>query len=135
MEKVLENSVIIGIGIDLIEIERVEKACNKQHFFMRCFSIKEQEMIGNDYCKAAGNWAVKEAVSKAFGTGLVGFELNEIEVLREKSGRPFVKLHGKANEIATKLQISNIHVSITNTKEYASAYVVAEGRINDEILS
>ncbi len=119
--------MIVGIGIDLIEIQRVENACKKQHFFTRCFSLKEREMLGNDYVKAAGNWAAKEAVSKAFGTGVVGFELNEIEVLREKNGKPYVVLQGRAQEISESVGISRIHVSITNTSQYASAYVVAEG--------
>lgn len=119
--------MIIGIGIDLIEIQRVEKACQKQHFFMRCFSMKEIELIGNNYSRAAGNWAVKEAVAKAFGTGVVGFDLNEIEVLRNENGKPYVELRGGAKETSETLGISRIHVSITNTKDYASAYVIAEG--------
>lgn len=119
--------MIIGIGIDLIEIQRIEKACLKQHFFMRCFTMKEQELIGTNYSRAAGNWAVKEAVAKAFGTGVVGFELNEIEVLREKNGRPYVQLHGRAKAISKELGIDTLHVSITNTKNYVSAYVIGEG--------
>lgn len=128
--------MIIGIGIDLIEIQRVEKACKKQHFFARCFSINEREYIGKNYSSAAGNWAVKEAVAKAFGTGVVGFELSDIEVLREKNGKPYIKLNGNAKVVSNKLGIEKIHVSITNTKEYASAYVIAEGRgVSDEVLS
>ena len=83
--------MISGIGTDMIEIQRIVKACQKQAFLMRCFSMEELKFVRNDPIKAAGNWAVKEAVGKAFGTGISGFEMNEIEVLREKNGRPYVR--------------------------------------------
>lgn len=120
--------MIIGVGVDLIEIERVKNACAKQHFLMRCFSVEEQKIIGDDYTRAAGNWAVKEAVSKAFGTGIHGFELTEIEVLRKDNGRPYIELQGNAKDTAKRLEITDLHVSISNTKDYAIAYVTAENR-------
>lgn len=119
--------MIIGVGTDLIEIERVKKACDRQGFFTRCFSINEQNLIKVDLIKAAGNWAVKESVSKAFGTGISGFDLCEIEVLRDEKGKPFINLFGKALAISNELGIKKLHVSISNTKDYALAYVVAEG--------
>ncbi len=118
--------MIIGIGTDLIEIERVKKACESQAFYTRCFSIKEQNLIGDNFSKAAGNWAVKEAVGKSFGTGISGFGLNEIEVLRNEKGKPYVVLTGKAKLKSQELGIDKIHVSISNTKEYALAYVISE---------
>lgn len=118
--------MIVGIGTDLIEIERVEKACLRSGFFTRCFSIKEQALIKENMSKAAGNWAVKEAVSKSFGTGVVGFELNEIEVLRDNLGKPYVELTGRALAKQKSLGIDVIHASISNTKDYAIAYVISE---------
>lgn len=118
--------MIVGIGTDLVEIKRVEKACSKEHFFTRCFSVKERNLIGKDSSKAAGNWAVKEAIAKAFGTGINGFDLDEITVLRDDKGAPFVNLEGKAKDKAKELGIKNIHISISNTKEYAVAYVICE---------
>ncbi len=118
--------MIVGIGIDLIEIKRVEKACKNKTFFTRCFSIREQKLIGENYSRAAGNWAVKEAVGKVFGTGISGFELTDIEVLRDEKGRPYCELKNQALIISENLNISKLHVSITNTKEYAAAYVIGE---------
>ncbi len=119
--------MIIGVGTDLIEIERVRRACNNQAFLMRCFSIKEQEMIAGNMSRAAGNWAVKEAVSKVFGTGVSGFEMTDIEVLRDEKGKPYVVLLNQAAVISKTLGVHTLHVSISNTKEYAIAYVVGEG--------
>lgn len=121
--------MIVGIGTDLIEIERVKKACEKPSFFTRCFSIKEQKLIGENWVKAAGNWAVKESVGKSFGTGISGFGLNEIEVLRDEYGKPYVELKGRALEMQEERNIDVIHVSISNTKEYALAYVVSERKL------
>lgn len=118
--------MIVGIGTDLVEIERVKKACKKSVFFTRCFSVREQELIQDNMSRAAGNWAVKEAVGKSFGTGISGFGLNEIEVLRNHNGKPYVELTGSAKLLMDKLQINTIHVSITNTDTYALAYVISE---------
>lgn len=124
--------MIIGIGTDLIEIERVVKACKKQAFLLRAFTSEERKIIEADVTKAAGNFAVKEAVAKMFGTGFRGIELNEVEVLRDSLGKPYVQLYGKAKYMAEEQQIDTIHVSITNTKEYASAFVVGERCICNE---
>ncbi|MFI3209189.1 MAG: holo-ACP synthase [Eubacteriales bacterium] len=118
--------MIIGIGTDLVEIERVEKACQKQSFYTRCFSIREQKLINNNWTKAAGNWAVKESVGKSFGTGISGFALTDIEVLRNQQGKPYVELSNRALELSKQLEVNTIHVTISNTKSYAMAYVIAE---------
>lgn len=119
--------MIKGIGTDLIEIKRVAKAFQKQRFQTGCYTQHELSEINNNHTKAAGNFAVKEAVSKAFGTGVCGFELNEIEVLRDELGKPYVILYGKALALANRLGIHIWHVSITNTKDNALAFVVGEG--------
>ncbi|MEF9840815.1 MAG: holo-ACP synthase [Lachnospiraceae bacterium] len=119
--------MIIGVGTDMIEIQRVKKACQKQAFFARCFTLKEQEIIKESSQKAAGNFAVKEAVSKVFGSGISGFDLKDIEVLRDEKGKPYVHLYGEAFHIAESLGIHQMHVSISNTKEYAIAFAVGEG--------
>lgn len=119
--------MVIGVGTDMIEIERVEKACKKHAFFTRCFSVKEQALIGTSSQKAAGNFAVKEAVSKVFGTGMAGISLADIEVLRDDKGKPYVTLYNSAQELAGTLGIKRIHVSISNTKDYAIAFAVGEG--------
>lgn len=118
--------MIVGIGIDMIEIERAKKACQKKAFLTRCFSVREQELIKNNYEKAAGNWAVKESVGKCLGVGITGFELYEVEVLRNEKGKPYIELSGKALKLSQEMGIDHIHVSISNTKVYAIAYVICE---------
>jgi holo-[acyl-carrier protein] synthase len=118
--------MITGIGVDLIEVARVTKACDKESFLRRYFTEKEIELISKDIKKAADNFAVKEAVSKVLGTGFRTFFPIDIEVLRNPDGKPFVKLYGKAEELATEQGITAIHVSISNTKEYATAFAVGE---------
>ena len=118
--------MIIGIGNDMIEIDRVIKACEKEAFLRRCFTEKEQELILLDAKKAADNFAVKEAVAKMFGTGFREIVPIEIECLRDQLGKPYVNLHGKALEIGEERGLKTVHVSISNTKKYASAFVVGE---------
>ncbi len=118
--------MITGIGVDLVEVHRVVQACQKEHFMLRYFTEAEIKLIQMDRKKAADNFAVKEAVAKMFGTGFRSFELKDIEVLRNDLGKPFVNLYGKAQELAQEQGITSIHVSISNTKEFANAFVVGE---------
>lgn len=118
--------MITGIGVDLIETDRVVLACRRENFLKRCYTGKEIELIRTDIKKAADNFAVKEAVAKVLGTGFRGFWPIDIEVLRYESGKPYVKLYGKASELAKQQSIAVIHVSITNTREYVNAFAVGE---------
>lgn len=118
--------MITGVGVDLVEIDRVVHACQKEAFLKRYFTDQEITLIQKDMKKAADNFAVKEAVSKMLGTGFRDFMPIDIEVLRDDFGKPYVKLFGKAAELAKQQQITNIHVSIANTKEYSNAFAVAE---------
>lgn len=122
--------LISGIGVDLIEIDRIAKACEKEGFLKRCFTEDEIILIGDRWARAAGNFAVKEAVAKMFGTGFRGISLKDIEVLRDELGKPYVNLYGKASDLANQQGVTRIHVSITNTKEYANAFVVGEKQID-----
>ncbi len=118
--------MIYGIGTDLIEIERIQKAYEKESFRNKIYTEAEQQLIAGRAQRAAGNFAVKEAVVKAFGTGFGAISPIHIEVLRESSGKPYVVLHGPAKELKEARAILQIHVSISNTKEYAVGYVVME---------
>lgn len=118
--------MIAGIGVDLIEIDRISRACEKEGFLKRCFTEDEIKMIDRKWHRAAGNFAVKESVVKMLGTGFRGVALKDIEVLRDELGKPYVKLYGKAEELAKDKEITTIHVSITNTKDYANSFVVGE---------
>ncbi|MBO5353217.1 MAG: holo-ACP synthase [Lachnospiraceae bacterium] len=118
--------MIYGIGTDLIEVERIRRAYEKESFRKKIYTEQEQQLIAEHAQKAAGNFAVKESVAKAFGTGFGKISPIDIEVLRESSGRPYVVLHGPAEKLARAEGILHVHVSISNLKEYAMAYVVME---------
>ena len=119
--------MIIGVGTDAIEIERVRKASEKKAFLIRVFTGEERRQAGDRITMLAGDFAVKEAVSKAFGTGFRGFGPGDIEVLRDDLGKPYVKLSEKALAVSRERGISHTEVSITNTAELAIAFAVAEG--------
>ena len=108
--------MIVGIGNDMIEIERVRKACEKRSFLTRYFTNKELESFAGKPAAIAGNFCVKEAVAKAFGTGFRGFTPIDIEVLRDESGKPFVNLYGEAARMAESIGTVKIHASISNLK-------------------
>lgn len=116
--------MVAGIGIDTIEINRVVKACQREHFINKIFTEREREQFDVKMRRAASDFAGKEAVVKVFGTGFNGIEANEIEILRNEKGAPYVVLHGKAKEKAKELQIGELMISITNTKEVATALVI-----------
>lgn len=118
--------MIIGVGTDLVEIRRVEQACEHRAFLEKVYTEQERELIAAGKHRAAGNFAVKEAVSKVFGTGFSRIRPNEIEVLRDERGKPYVNLYGEAKRLAGELGIRNLAVSISNTKELAIAYAIGE---------
>ncbi|MDF2802910.1 MAG: holo-acyl-carrier-protein synthase [Anaerocolumna sp.] len=118
--------MIVGIGTDLIEIDRIVKACENDAFLNKIYTENEQKLAILDKNKLAGNFAVKEAIVKMIGTGFRGIKPIEVEVLRDELGKPFVNLYGGAKEQAKLLGITSIYVSITNVKEYASAVAVGE---------
>lgn len=119
-----------SVGIDLIEIERLKRSSNSENFMKRVFSKKEKALFlskSNPYPSMAGNWAGKEAFSKALGTGVRDFSLNEVSVLRDELGKPYIELDGKALEIAQSRNLQ-FSISITHTKELAEAVVIAYER-------
>lgn len=121
--------MIIGIGTDIIEIYRIEKAMIRTSSFIeKSFTNNEIEYFKSKALKGnviAGNFAAKEAISKALGTGFRGFGLKDIEVLRDKLGKPVVNLSCKIYELL-EIKEFNIHVSISHSKENAIAYAVVE---------
>lgn len=125
--------MIVGIGMDLIEVERVAAAVERQGeaFLSRVFTPAERT-----YCeqapkvraqRLAARWAAKEALLKALGTGLREVKLQEIEVLHDDLGAPHLTLHGAAAQVAERQGVQRIHVSLTHTENYAAAQVVLEG--------
>jgi len=127
---------ILGTGIDLIEVDRIERAINRPQtgtrFRARVFTAGEVaycESRGRPrYQSYAGRFAAKEATMKALGTGWnrnAGW--GEIEVVRQRGQPPTIRLSGKAAQFASKRGITGFHVSITHTVTTAMAHVIAEG--------
>lgn len=121
--------MVVGIGIDLVEIHRMKKAIGNKLFIQRVFTTPEQ-----NYCDGRGKqnaasyaarFAAKEAVMKALGTGLSGGGTwREIEVLPDDQGKPVMSLTGTFAELAEKLGVTRIHVSLSHAQEYATAQVL-----------
>lgn len=117
----------MNIGIDLCHIPRIEELMARQpKFVSRFFSPQEQLLfIGSRPAQAvASNFAVKEAFSKALGTGVVGFNLNEIEVLRNQAGAPYILVHGQAKARLDEAGYQTIRCSMSHEKDYAVGMVV-----------
>lgn len=118
--------MITGIGTDLVEIARVQKAIGRSAFLKKVYTEREQELIEKRKVRSAGNFAAKEAVAKALGCGFSGIAPIEIEVLRREDGAPYVVLHGRAKHRAEQMGVSRIHISLTDTEVYAQAYAICE---------
>ena len=127
--------MIIGVGVDIIEIGRVRQAIrNNKNFLSKLFTEREIDYFISRNMNSeviAGNFAAKEAVSKALGTGMRGFSFKDIEILRNELGKPEVILHNGANLIGNKLVENNnslrVHLSISHNNSSAIAYSVLEG--------
>jgi holo-[acyl-carrier protein] synthase len=128
--------MIFGIGTDIIEIKRVEKAISRSPKFVeKLFTEQELEYYKKKNMKAhhiAGGFSAKEAVLKALGTGLRGFKWKDIEVLRGSVGKPIVRFGGNVKQFMEDNGIGLIHVTISHSKEFATATAVAEVSIERE---
>jgi len=116
------------VGVDIIEIGRIEKVANRwgETFFRRIYTEPELMLCREKPSSLAVRFAGKEAVMKALGTGVRGVSWKEIEILAESSGKPLVHLHGKAQKRARQLGLQNLAISLSHSKEYAIAFVVGE---------
>ncbi|MDO4789108.1 MAG: holo-ACP synthase [Johnsonella sp.] len=119
--------MILGIGTDIIEIARMKIFCEKPYYVSKIYTENECRLAREKLSFLAGNFAAKEAVCKALGTGFRGFGAKEVEILRDELGAPYVRLYGRAEEIFFAKNASHIHVSISHCREYASAFAVLEG--------
>ena len=125
--------MIVGLGIDIAEVGRVKAAIERygETFLRRVYTAKEREYcerFKNKYERFAGRFAAKEAAMKALGTGWRrGVRWVDFEVVREKGGRPTIRLDGEARKIAEELGVMRIALSITHTEAQALAQVIFEG--------
>lgn len=123
--------MILGLGIDIVEVSRLEKWLNDKKLLERFFNKEELEYVFSKGDGAARSLAVrfaaKEAFGKALGTGLAGIELKDIAVANDKTGRPFFKLSGTALQALKEKGGASIHLSLTHEKTTAAAVVIIEG--------
>lgn len=123
--------MIIGIGTDIIEIERIKKAIQtRPKLGERIFTSRELEYCstkGNTFASLAARFAAKEAVAKALGTGIEGFKWLDIEVFNDEKGKPEIKLSNQALVKGQDLGVKKIEISLSHCKEYAVAMVVLVG--------
>jgi holo-[acyl-carrier protein] synthase len=123
--------MVIGVGVDIVEIRRIATALQgSASMARRVFTPKEIDYCSQrkvQYQHFAGRFAAKEAALKALGTGWQGgIRWTDVEVIAETTGRPYLALHGKAQELFQQSGASRAHLSITHSKEYAVAVVVLE---------
>jgi holo-[acyl-carrier protein] synthase len=124
--------MIIGMGIDVAEVRRIREVIEsqKERFLRRVFTEMEVEyceQFKNKFERYAARFAAKEAAMKALGTGWSrGVRWVDLEVVRQRGGRPTMALRGEARKIADKLGVKNVTLSITHTAEQAFAQVIFE---------
>lgn len=123
-------NMIIGLGTDIVEIERVRSMIDRHgdSFLHRCFTSAEiayADKHRDSAVRFAGRWAAKEAVVKVLGTGFVkGITFHDIEVLPLNSGQPRIELSGGALKTATEMGIQSVLITISHAKLYATATAV-----------
>ena len=121
---------IYGIGTDIVSVDRVKKKFGDKNFLKRLFNAEEvikcKKLVNSQNCYAK-RFAAKEAFSKALGTGISkGMKFNEIIVLNEKNGKPYIKLTGETKKIVKKKfknKKPKISLSLSDEKKYAVAFV------------
>lgn len=124
--------MIVGLGVDIAEVGRIKAAIERhgKAFLRRVYTAREIEYcegFKNKFERYAGRFAAKEAAMKALGTGWRrGVRWVDVEVVREKSGRPTMALAGAAGKIAAGLGVKRIALSITHTETQALAQVIFE---------
>ena len=118
------------VGVDIVEIQRVREVVERwgERFLRRIYTRGELAYCRGRAPQLAARFAAKEAMMKALGTGRRGVDWRDIEVLRCQSGRPFIQLQGRASKVAERLAISQVALSLSHSRDYAVASVLAETR-------
>lgn len=118
---------MIGVGIDAVDVARFALILQRRAGFEeRVFTPLERSTCGGTPGRLAARFAAKEATMKALGVGLGAFGLHDVWVEREESGRPRLRVEGRAAALAEEAGVSRWHVSLTHTDTLAEAVVVAE---------
>ncbi len=123
--------MIIGIGIDLVDIDRFRRSLERTPSMRRrLFTAGELEYVApqrDDAASLAARFAAREAVMKALGLGLGAFGFHDVWVERAESGAPTLAVSGTALRLAEDAGVRRWHLSLTHSDTTAGAYVVAEG--------
>ncbi len=121
--------MIKGVGVDIVEISRIKKVVESRgdKILERLFTERELETMSRKYQTIAGRFAAKEAIVKALGVGIGLISWKDIEIIKDKLGKPRVYLTGSALRRRKTMGIFKIHISISHSKTQAVAYAVAEG--------
>jgi len=118
---------VVGIGVDAVEIDRVGRALARTPGLRdRLFTPAEQAACGERTGSLAARFAAKEAVAKAFGTGIRDFAFRDVEILNDDLGRPVATLHRGAAALAERLGVTAVHVSLSTSRDLAIANAVLE---------
>jgi len=123
--------MIVGMGIDIVRIDRMKKWTLRPLLMERYFHKKEIENVGSkntpvEAARFAARFAAKEAFGKALGTGLMGISLKEIQIENNINGKPMINLFGKAKDAFEKTGGTKIHISLTHEMDNALAVVIIE---------
>lgn len=123
----MPTGIHLRCGIDMIEIKRVEQGHQRlgERYLNRFFTSGERSDCDDKPHRLAARLAAKEAVAKALGTGIGPVSWLEIEIRTNENGRPLLYLHGAAEDVSRELGLTQWDISLTHTKEYASAIAVA----------
>ena len=118
---------MIGLGIDAVDVARFAMILQRRPGFEeRIFTEQERSTCGGTVDRLAARFAAKEATMKALGVGLGAFGFHDVWVEREESGRPRLRVEGRAADLAREAGVRRWHVSLTHTAIVAEAVVVAE---------
>jgi holo-[acyl-carrier protein] synthase len=122
-----EKSGRVAVGVDIIEIARIQRSLDDfgERFLRRVYTERERERYRHRVSELAARFAAKEATSKALGTGIRGIRWREMEIMPNRRGKPVLILHGAAAERAELLGFTDFTVSLTHSRTDAMAFVIA----------
>lgn len=122
-----DRSGEIAVGVDIIEIDRIQRVLTDfgERFLTKVYTERERERYRHRISELAARFAAKEATSKALGTGIRGIRWKEMEILPNRRGKPVLILHGEAAARARQLGLTDFSVSLTHSRTEAIAFVVA----------
>lgn len=117
----------VSVGVDIVEIERVEELLRQhgERFLERVYTPAETAFCRGRPAELAARFAGKEAILKALGTGRRGVGWREVEIIADLRGKPHVRLHGRAAERAQALGLAHFAISLSHSRDFAVASVVA----------